>query len=133
MHRTKDQYENLQNALTEFFGDEMQSKNVMNRLGIEPTLTKAKNPDAVLSIDYNDLMTDATALQRSNYICIDRNAALEPCVNFLDPREVNKRQQKSLLVKVAFAAQLSHCKFKKTNLLTMARVREWVIEKELTR
>ena len=31
-------------------------------------------------------------------------------------------------VKLAFAAQLSHCKFKKTNLMTMARIREWVMD-----
>ena len=30
-------------------------------------------------------------------------------------------------VKMAFAAQISHCKFKKTNLLTMARIRVWIM------
>ena len=83
LHRTKDQFEHLQNALTEFFGDEIQSKSVMNRLGIEPTYNKGSSKE-VVSIDFNDIMNDATALQRSNYICIDRNEANEPQVNYLN-------------------------------------------------
>ena len=126
LHRTKDQFEHLQNALTEFFGDEIQSKSVMNRLGIEPTYNKGSQNE-VVSIDFNDIMNDATALQRSNYISIDRNDANEPQVNYLNALEVNKRQKHNMKVKMAFAAQLSHCKFKKTNLLTMARIREWVM------
>lgn len=69
--------------MTEFFGDEIQSKSVMNRLGIEPTYNKGSSKE-VVSIDFNDIMNDATALQRSNYICIDRNEANEPQVNYLN-------------------------------------------------
>ena len=56
----------------------------MNRLGIEPTFNKGLDNE-VVSIDFNDIMSEATALQRSNYICIDRNEAFEPQVNYLNP------------------------------------------------
>lgn len=44
-----------------FFGDEIQAKMIMDRLGIKPHLSKAKESDKV-SIDFNEIMTEAKAL-----------------------------------------------------------------------
>jgi translation elongation factor EF-Ts len=42
LHQTKEQFLNLKNALTEYFGDEVQSKTVMKKLGIDKTSKKNK-------------------------------------------------------------------------------------------
>jgi hypothetical protein len=56
MNRTVEQYNNLKNALTEYFGDEIQSLSVLKRLGIESVCKQKAGGNDQISINYRDIM-----------------------------------------------------------------------------